>query len=83
MSIKAFSIKSGSRTFLNFLYTFSDSRHEFPGPEAVDIFAMIAWKTSSLEEVRTTICLWEGLANGEDIASSEFQLRLESVKASR
>jgi hypothetical protein len=75
--IKSFSIRSRAVTLLHLRYSFIDSRHEFPGPEAADIFYMIAWKTASNESVRHCIRLWEGMARGEDIASPDFQERLK------
>lgn len=78
--VKSFSIESPAGSHVHFFYTFIDQAHEFPGPEAVDIFKMIAWKTATPEEVRATIFLWEGLARGEDLSSKEFQ---EGMAAAR
>jgi hypothetical protein len=71
--IKSFSITSPARTHVHFFYIFIDDVHEFPGPEAVDIFKMIAWKTATPEAIRETVLLWEGLFRGDDLSSSEFR----------
>ena len=59
--VKSFEIRSGSTRHIRFFYTFIDSQHEFPGPEAMDIFYMIAWKTSNRTIVDETIRLWQNM----------------------
>jgi len=54
---RRFEIRQESRLFLRLHYTFVD--HEFPGPEVMDIFKMIAWKTSSAELIRDTVARWD------------------------
>lgn len=77
--VKSFSIGTEARRLLHFRYIFIDSQHGFPGPEASDIFYMIAWKTSSPEIIRGCIYSWESMANGENLASSDFQRRLKAI----
>lgn len=60
--VKSFDIGTESRRYVSFFYTFLDSQHEFPGPEAMDIFLMIAWKTSSMEMIQNTIHQWQEMA---------------------
>lgn len=60
--VKRFEITSGARICSAFRYCFADSAHEFPGPEAVDIFFMIAAKTKSTESIRTFLAYWAGAA---------------------
>jgi hypothetical protein len=77
--IKSFSITEGPRQYLQFFYAFVDSSHEFPGPEVVDIFYLIAHETSSEERLRSFIYFWEASAAGEDVTNSTFQQRLSRV----
>ena len=76
---KSFSIAEGPREYLRFFYKFIDSSHEFPGPEVVDIFYLIAHETSSNELLRSFIYFWEAHAAGEDVTSPEFQKRLSQA----
>ncbi|HEX8616194.1 MAG TPA: hypothetical protein VF911_01300 [Thermoanaerobaculia bacterium] len=66
--VKSFEISMGDEMPVNFFYTFIDSQHEFPGPEAMDIFYMIAWKTSTPEIVQETITLWQNMARSRGIS---------------
>ncbi len=81
--VRSFSITSGSERGLQLSYSFVDSRYEFPGPEVIDIFFMIAERTSSPESVRTFIYFWEARARGEDVTSPAFQEELQRVQRER
>lgn len=80
--VKAFSIEEGQDRHVHFHYLFYDGG-PWPGAEALDIFANIAWGTSSPAEIHRAIYYLERRARGEDVHSQEFHDRIDAYIRAR
>lgn len=80
--VKAFSVDEEAFRLVQFHYWFHDGG-SWPGAEALDIFAHIAFTTASPERVHRFAFLWAASGRGENVDTEEFYDRADKYLRQR